>query len=76
MFIYLTLCFTVAVIRLNTKAETEMGRRNLTTARALLPAVMCHIAESLGCIACASAAEKDQAKVKLSIKLSRTFYAV
>lgn len=53
----------VAVLALNAGLVSEHAQRNLATARALLPAMMCHIAEALGSIACSSLPIKDQAKL-------------
>ncbi|VDK70476.1 unnamed protein product [Litomosoides sigmodontis] len=55
----------LAVLALNAGLVTEHAQRNLATARALLPAMMCHIAEALGSIACSSLPVKDQAKADL-----------
>lgn len=56
---------------MNAGLVTEHAQRNVATARALLPAMMCHIAEALGSIACSSLPVKDQAKVEL-ICIGRT----
>ncbi|VDK83568.1 unnamed protein product [Onchocerca ochengi] len=55
----------LAVLALNAGLMSEHAQRNLATARALLPAMMCHIAEALGNIACSSLPVKDQAKADL-----------
>ncbi|KAL3986002.1 hypothetical protein ACH3XW_40985 [Acanthocheilonema viteae] len=55
----------LAVLALNAGLVSEHAQRNLATARALLPAMMCHIAEALGSIACSSLPIKDQAKADL-----------
>ncbi|VDN03422.1 unnamed protein product [Thelazia callipaeda] len=55
----------LAVLTLNAGITSEHGLRNLATARALIPAMMCHIAEALGNIACSSLPIKDQAKADL-----------
>uniref|UniRef100_A0AAF5PSW9 Erythroid differentiation-related factor 1 n=3 Tax=Wuchereria bancrofti TaxID=6293 RepID=A0AAF5PSW9_WUCBA len=55
----------LAVLALNAGLNSEHAQRNLATARALLPAMMCHIAEALGNIACSSLPVKDQAKADL-----------
>ncbi|VDO71713.1 unnamed protein product [Onchocerca flexuosa] len=59
----------IAVLALNAGLISEHAQRNLATARALLPAMMCHIAEALGNIACSSLPVKDQAKVENSFVL-------
>ncbi|EJD76683.1 hypothetical protein LOAG_16442 [Loa loa] len=55
----------LAVLALNAGLISGHAQRNLATARALLPAMMCHIAEALGSIACSSLPVKDQAKADL-----------
>ncbi|CAG9540507.1 unnamed protein product [Cercopithifilaria johnstoni] len=55
----------LAVLALNAGLVSEHAQRNQATARALLPAMMCHIAEALGSIACSSLPVKDQAKADL-----------
>lgn len=55
--------FVVAVLSLNVGLTGGHAQRNVATARALLPAMMCHIAEAIGNIACSSMPMKDQAKV-------------
>ncbi|VDK44712.1 unnamed protein product [Gongylonema pulchrum] len=55
----------LAVLSLNAGMTAGHAQRNLATARALIPSMMCHIAEAVGNIACSPLPIKDVAKSDL-----------
>ncbi|VDN55808.1 unnamed protein product [Dracunculus medinensis] len=68
------LLILVAVLSLNSGQITENARRNIATARSLLPAMLCHAAEAIGNIACSSLNSKIEAEVLLTFFKGRCFF--